>query len=155
MSRLNDVLDLYYQATGETKSPQDVWAKNTTFEKIAFSRDWAYERFVNWAQKKIAERRATKKNLAWDAEEIRKVFNEAYQLMMSRNQKYWDSWKVMSVQAIASLCEMKLNRIAQLWELEAKTADELIDTLNYMVFALIKHKQYMNTSRQLEMNFKS
>ena len=155
MARINDVLDLYYQATGELKQPNDVWAKNTTFEKIAFSRDGAYERFCNRAQKKIAERRASKKNLAWDAEKIKEVFNEAYRLMMSRNQKYWDSWRVMDVQAIAALCEMKLNRIAQLWELEAKTADELIDTLNYMVFALIKFREQMNTPKQLEMNFKS
>lgn len=155
MSKLNDVLDLYYQATGQQKTPQDVWAKNTTFEQIAFSRDWCFERFCNWAQKKIKEKRATQKNLDKDAERIREVFKEAYELMMSRNKKYWDSWKVMDVQAIAALCEMKLNRIAQLGELEAKTADELIDTLNYMVFALIKHKEQMNTPKQLEMNFNS
>lgn len=76
--------------------------------------------------------------LAIKAEEI---IEEALELMKSRNKRYWDSWKVLTVQSLANLCEMKLHRIARLGEAEAKTADELIDVLNYCIFGLIKLKK--------------
>lgn len=89
-----------------------------------------------------------KENIIWEKEEESlankhfKICCEACHLMISRNKKYGDSWKVLSVQSIANLCEMKLNRIAKLGEVDAKTEDELIDTLNYMVFGLIKLKEW-------------
>ena len=141
MTKLDDVLELHFKATWEKRWPRDVRAKWTTFEKIAFSIDWGYERYVNRAQKKITEKRLQNKDVNDDMNKIGKIYRDAYELMKSRNQKYWDSRKVMSVQAIASLCEMKLNRIAQLWELEAKTKDEAEDVLNYMVFILYNLQQ--------------
>jgi len=63
---------------------------------------------------------------------------KAFDLMMSRNKKYGDSWKVLSIQSIANLCEMKMNRIAKLGEIDAKTEDEFFDIINYACFALIK-----------------
>lgn len=69
-----------------------------------------------------------------------KIYVEAFDLMKSRNTKYGDSWKVLSIQSLANLCEMKLHRIANLDKVEPKIYDELIDTLNYMVFGLLKLK---------------
>ena len=43
---------------------------------------------------------------------------------------------------------MKLNRIAKLWDIDAKTEDELIDTINYCVFALIKLNEKRNWKRK-------
>lgn len=134
--KLNDVLNLYYKVSWEKKHPIDERAHWVTFEKIAYSRDWWFERFVNRAQKKIKEKKELTQTLDEDMIKIKAIYKSTYELLQSRNQKYWDSWKVMTVQAIASLCEMKLNRISQLGEVEAKTKDECEDVLNYMVFAL-------------------
>lgn len=77
-------------------------------------------------------------------QELRKqatqIQKEALELMMSRNIKYWDSWKVLTIQSLANLCEMKLHRIARLWAMEAKTEDEMIDVMNYMIFGLMKFR---------------
>lgn len=66
------------------------------------------------------------------------IQKQCFALMQGRNKKYGDSWKVLSVQSLANLCEMKLNRISQLGEKAPKTEDELIDVINYCTFALIK-----------------
>ncbi len=58
--------------------------------------------------------------------------------MMSRNKKYGSSWRVLSIQSIANLIEMKMNRVAKLGEVDAKTLDEFSDVANYACFALLK-----------------
>lgn len=72
--------------------------------------------------------------------QIKDIHDEAFELMLSRNEKYWDSWKVLNIQSLANLCEMKLHRIANLDKLEPKVYDEFIDVLNYMAFWLLKLK---------------
>ena len=67
----------------------------------------------------------------------KKITEIARKIILDRNEKYWDSWKVLSIQSLANLCEMKLNRIAKLW-VDAKTEDELIDVINYCVFGYLK-----------------
>lgn len=93
-----------------------------------------YQRIRDWCESKIP------KELD-DIEKAAKEFQRCFELMKSRNQKYGDSWKVLSVQSVANLIEMKMHRIANLGELEAKTEDELMDTVNYGIFALLKLKK--------------
>lgn len=70
------------------------------------------------------------------------LMKECLDLMQSRNVKYWSSWKVLTIQSIANLCEMKLNRIAKMTneKLDPKIEDEFMDTVNYCIFALMKFK---------------
>lgn len=76
-----------------------------------------------------------------DREKFKQELDICYDLFVSRNSAYGDSWKVLSVQSCANLCEMKMNRIAKLGHKVPKTEDELRDTINYCVFALMKLKE--------------
>lgn len=73
-----------------------------------------------------------------DKEKFKKILDECYELFIERYEKYGDSWKVLSVQSTANLCEMKMNRIARLGHKVPKTEDEFKDNINYSVFALMK-----------------
>jgi hypothetical protein len=73
-----------------------------------------------------------------DEERYNKVINECRKLVISRNQQYGDTVDVVDIHTIIGLVLMKLNRIYQLGLKNAKTKDELQDSLNYLVFALEK-----------------
>lgn len=47
-------------------------------------------------------------------EDAKTILRECLDIMSSRNEKYGSSWQVLSVPAMASLIEMKMNRIATL-----------------------------------------
>jgi len=76
-----------------------------------------------------------------DMDLARKEFSRCFKLMQGRNEKYGDSWKVLSIQSIANLIEMKMHRIANLPEGAPKTEDEFQDAVNYSIFALLKLKK--------------
>lgn len=73
-----------------------------------------------------------------DMKLAKEEFDRCFELMKSRNKAYGNSWKVLSVQAIANLMEMKMNRIAKLGEIDTKVLDEFQDCANYAIFALLK-----------------
>lgn len=73
-----------------------------------------------------------------DEQRYNKVIDECRKLVISRNQQYGDTVDVVDVHTVVGLCIMKLTRIYQLGVENTKSRDELIDSLNYIVFALEK-----------------
>ena len=156
-----ETLTIKFQKLTNTRYDWREVEKWWTLSDIATS-TWKYEKFFHWYQKAYEEKRKKEMNReitvnelieredpkkeyskeSLEDQELRKNATEiqknALELMMWRNVKYWDSWKVLTIQSLANLCEMKLHRIARLWEMEAKTEDELIDVMNYCVFGLMK-----------------
>ena len=72
-----------------------------------------------------------------DVEIFEQILQSALTLMKTRNKQYGSSWRKLSIESIAQIAEMKLNRVAQLGD-DAKSADEFIDAINYSVFGLMK-----------------
>lgn len=70
-----------------------------------------------------------------------KVIDECKKLVISRNKSYGDTVDVVDIHTLVGLVLMKLNRIYKLGEENAKTKDELQDSINYLVFALEKHSK--------------
>lgn len=75
-----------------------------------------------------------------EEQKIRDEFERCLQLMLERNAKYGDSWKVLTIPSLANLIEMKMHRIANLPSGAPKTEDEFQDTVNYALMGLLKIK---------------
>jgi len=73
-----------------------------------------------------------------EEQEIRAQFENCLKIMLERNEKYGDSWKVLTLPSLANLIEMKMHRIANLPSGAPKTLDELQDTVNYALMGLLK-----------------
>lgn len=73
-----------------------------------------------------------------EEQKMRDLFEECLQLMLERNAKYGDSWRVLTIPSLANLAEMKLHRIANLPPGAPKTKDEFMDTVNYALMGLLK-----------------
>lgn len=76
-----------------------------------------------------------------DMERAQDSMNECLKLMRARNAKYWNSWKCLTIQSMANLIEMKMNRIAKMSAdqiLSPKIEDEFMDVINYGVFGMMK-----------------
>lgn len=67
-----------------------------------------------------------------------RIVDECRRLVIARNKQYGNSVDIIDIHTIVGLCLMKLQRIYKMGVDNAKTRDELMDTLNYMVFALEK-----------------
>jgi len=148
--RINLIVSMYQELNDlqgtDIRVGRDTLFNNVTIEKLCEYGGPGYFRVLNWLQQKVGEARNSKKEE--DAENIdmnlaSQEFKKSFELMKSRNKKYGDSWKVLSIPSIANLCEMKLNRISNMdiENLDPKIEDELRDTMNYMAFALIKLNQ--------------
>ena len=72
-----------------------------------------------------------------DIKIFEQILQNALLLMKTRNKQYGSSWKKLSIESIAQIAEMKLNRVSQLGN-DAKSTDEFIDAINYSVFGLMK-----------------
>jgi uncharacterized membrane protein len=70
-----------------------------------------------------------------------KIIDECRTLIISRNEQYGDTVDVVDIHTVIGLVLMKLNRIYQLGTDNAKTKDELQDSLNYLVFSLEKYEK--------------
>jgi hypothetical protein len=77
-----------------------------------------------------------------DSERYNKVISECMKLVIDRNKKYGDSVDVIDIHTLVGLVIMKLTRIYRLGD-NAKTKDELMDSINYLVFALEKYNKRM------------
>lgn len=109
--------------------------KNTTIERLCEYDMPPYRRIKEWCEKKTLELQGQNQHL-----EFKKILDQAFETFKGRNEKYGDSWKVLSISSTANLIEMKMNRIARLGT-DAKTEDEFIDTINYAVMGILKLKQ--------------
>lgn len=134
-----ELLTSYWQKLNpEIQVDSQTTIRNATIEKICWS-DGAFQRMTDWCEKKLQEKEQIVLKKEDDVEQFRQILSEAFQIVKGRNQKYGDSWKVLSIQGLANLAEMKMHRIANLGE-DAKTYDEFIDTINYCIFGIIKLK---------------
>lgn len=129
--RMEYLITLYQKLKPEEKITSDTTIRNTPIWKLAQTDGGPYQRIKKWLEDKNAE-------LTKDDDPFTQILTECISVMKERNQSYGESWRVMSVESMANLCEMKLNRVSKLGAQNAKTKDELIDTINYCVFSLIK-----------------
>ncbi len=141
--RINYLVSLLYELDPEGIYDGDYKIKNATLDSICEYPGGGYFRIKSWLEKKVEEKQnelGEKFTPKSDMELAREQFQKCFELMQSRNKKYGDSWKVLTIQSLANLCEMKLHRIANMQSdnLDPKIEDELVDTANYMIFALIK-----------------
>lgn len=130
---------------------------NTSIGRLCETAGGPYQRVITWLEKKVDETSMSEKSepieseyrsmlledrTLTDMEKADREFQKCFELMQGRNAKYGDSWKVLSVQSIANLIEMKMHRIANMdtKDLNPKIEDEFIDAVNYGIFGLIKLK---------------
>lgn len=133
--KLNPLLDVTPKTT----------IKNASIEDLCKFDGAAYRRIKKWHEDTLQKKESEgvpvpTTQISADMVEARELFHKCYDLMVSRNEKYGDSWKVLTIPSLANLCEMKLHRIANLPEGAPKTEDELMDTINYCIFGLMKLK---------------
>lgn len=129
------MIQLYGQVYPNEIVTEKTLIKGTTIEKLCEFQAGGYKRVIKWLEDKIAEaKQESKTDLVLAKEQMEKCL----ELMAQRNKSYGTSWKCLSVQSIANLIEMKMNRVAKLGEVDAKTLDEFQDCINYACFALIK-----------------
>lgn len=136
--RIAYIVGMYSKILGKPIDSQTT-IKNATIEKLCESNGGPYQRIKGWCEDKLKE--LEEKELVENYEDMikaRELFHKCFDLMKSRNEKYGDSWKVLTIPSLANLCEMKLHRIANLPEGAPKTEDELMDTINYCIFGLMK-----------------
>ena len=146
--RMDYLIRSYQELNPGEVVTSDTKINNTPIWKLAQSDGGPYQRVSKWIEEKLREK--AESALALDqaaldhspttSDLFRNIMDECFQVMAGRNEKYGESWRVMNVPSIANLCEMKLNRISAMDKLNPKVEDELIDVLNYMVFAIIKYR---------------
>lgn len=139
LERADYIVGLYRVIMNDSNINSNTKIKNTTIWKLCETNGGPFQRIKKWCEEKV-EINKLKVNES-DGEDMSSAFEQfvkCFELMKSRNKSYGSSWKVLSVQSIANLIEMKMNRIAQLGEIDAKSLDEFQDCANYAVFALMK-----------------
>ena len=140
--RIEYIIGMYQRIYPDMVVTPETMIKGTSIKKLCEFPGPGYYRVVRWCEEKLKTLPA--KQLAEnDMDRVKEQFRKAFEIMKGRNVKYGTSWKVLTISSIANLCEMKLNRIAQMnnQNLDPKIEDELIDTMNYMAFALIKYQE--------------
>lgn len=144
-SRIQYIVEMYKKIYPHINVTEETLIKGTSIKTLCKTDGGPYQRIRKWCEDKLKTLTPTevKKEENQDMFLAKEQYNRCFDLMKSRNVKYGDSWKVLTVQSIANLCEMKLHRIANMdtKNLDPKIEDELMDTANYMIFALIKLKQ--------------
>jgi hypothetical protein len=131
--RADYIVSLYQKLNPEKKISANSEIKNTTIWRLCETTGGPFQRIKKWCEQKIENLEGGE-----DVDLFKQEMSKNFELFKGRNKKYGDSWKVMRVQSIANLCEMKLNRISNMDKLEPKIEDELRDVSNYMIFALLK-----------------
>lgn len=140
MATQNDRIEYIVQLIKKIEPTKQVNAdymmRGTSIRKLCEYDTAPYQRIKSWAEKKVSELTSST-----DMEKAKLQFEQCFEVMKGRNQSYGSSWNVLSVQSIANLIEMKMNRIAKLGVVDTKAIDEFIDATNYAIFALIKLKK--------------
>ncbi len=137
--RVEYLTSLLYELDPEGFYDETYRIKNATLDSICQYPGPGYMRVKSWLENKTLKKRGEEnQSNNNDMELAREQLQKCFELMQSRNKSYGSSWKCLSIQSIANLIEMKMNRIAKLGEIDAKTQDEFQDCLNYACFGLIK-----------------
>lgn len=151
IERQNYIIDLYQKLNPELQVTEKTEIKNASIAKICQYNAGAFHRVKEWLETTLAKKESEEKSklqtqeiIDKDLEEAKTQLSKAFAIMKERSSKYGASWKVIDVRTIAQLIEMKMNRISQLGEYNTKTEDEMIDTINYACFALLKLKKNKN-----------
>ena len=127
---------------GDEGASSETKIKGATVERLCEYPGGGYFRVIRWLEKQASELKqenSTEENLT-------PYYKKCRDLMMSRNKKYGDSWRVLTIQSVANLIEMKMNRIANMKneDLDPKIEDEFIDTVNYAIMGLYKYNHDKN-----------
>lgn len=148
--RIEYLIELYSKIKPDDGLEVNEFTKinNAEIQNICTYEGPAYFRVKNWLEARVGEKVQKEKkgelDVNGDVEKFHKVLKGCYELMKGRMEKYGNSWRTMDVRSIASLVMMKMDRISELGEGNAKTEDELVDTINYCTFALIKLNEKKN-----------
>lgn len=136
--RLSKLIKLFSEIEG-TKVTGDYIVRGTSLRKLAETNGGGYQRVLKWAESKVTPIE-TPAPINPDMLLLKAIHKHCWEVMNGRNQKYGDSWKVLSIQSIANLIEMKMHRIANMTEqnLDPKVVDEFVDASNYATMALQK-----------------
>ena len=71
-------------------------------------------------------------------ERYNKAISPCRKLAIERNKRYGNSIAIAKTSSIIDLCLMKLIRTRELPESDPKYCDELIDSINYLVYILMR-----------------
>lgn len=142
--RLNKLISLFSKIEG-TKITGDYVVRGTSLRKLAETNGGGYQRVLKWAESKIPKKapEPTPLPVPPEMQEMKNQLKAAWEVMLGRNAKYGDSWKVLSIPSMANLIEMKMHRIANMneKELNPKIIDEAVDAINYSAMMLYKLKE--------------
>jgi len=143
--RLSKLISLFSKIEG-VKISGDYQVRGTTLRKLAETNGGGYQRVLKWAEGKAYPKKVVGPELPVISEEMLEMKNQlkgAWEVMVGRNTKYGDSWKVLSIPSMANLVEMKMHRIANMTEkeLNPKIIDEAVDAINYAAMILFKLKE--------------
>ena len=151
--RIKQMLEVHQKAFPGMSVSENTEIKGTSIRKLCEYDAGGFNRVMAWLKGQIASLEsqaetptAVMRKIPEDIAAMEDLYMEARELMLSRNEKYGDSWKVLSIQSMANLIEMKMHRIANMKneELDPKIEDEFIDSINYGVMGLYKYKQENN-----------
>lgn len=140
--RLNELVRLFQILNPDVKIDAEFKVRGSTLRLLAETGAGGYQRVLAWARGKVVEKQSGSKSTT-DIAELTKIYKHCLDLMKSRNAKYGDSWRVLTIPATANLIEMKMHRIANMdaKSLDPKLIDEFIDSVNYGVMGLLKLKE--------------
>jgi len=147
--RLSKLISLFSKIEG-VKISGDFQVKGTTLRKLAETNGGGYQRVLKWAEGKVGSKVSrmtseaeTPAQIDPEMMEMKNQLKGAWEVMVGRNTKYGDSWKVLSIPSMANLIEMKMHRIANMTEkdLNPKIIDEAVDAINYSAMILFKLKE--------------
>ena len=149
IQRIEYICEMYRKVYSEAEDVSNMTKiNNATIDSICNFEGPAYFRVRNWIEKKVGEIIQKEKkgelDVEGDIQKFHKELKNCYELMQGRMDKYGNSWRIMDIRSIATLIMMKMDRISELGEDNAKTRDELVDSINYCTFALIKFNEKQN-----------
>lgn len=133
--RAGYIVRLYQKLNPDTKVDSNTTIKNTTIWRLCETSGGPFQRIRKWTEAKV---NALEGNVVIN--DFREQVDENFRLFEGRQKKYGDSWKVLTIPAIANLVEMKMHRIANMdiKDIDPKIEDEFRDGANYCVFGLLK-----------------
>jgi len=142
--RLSKLIDLFSKIEG-VRVTGAYAVRGTSLKKLAETNGGGYQRVLKWAEGKVPKKapRTTQPPIDPEMLEMKNQLRGAWEVMVGRNTKYGDSWRVLSIPSMANLIEMKMHRIANMTEkdLNPKIIDEAVDTINYSAMMLFKLKE--------------
>lgn len=131
--RISRVCAMYQKLNPQMNVGPETTINNARIQDICMVDGAAYRRVVEWLEKKTSTQPT-------DTELFKREMDVCFELLKGRNKKYGDSWKVLTIPALANLIEMKMHRVANMdtQNLDPKVRDEFMDSMNYAVMGLIK-----------------